>query len=275
MPSSARASSEGNANLPNAVMAGARAVLLAYRTLAILELGESLTSKERSDVTVLLSLLYGIGSALLMHDHPPSDVAPPEIRERFQSFGNDPTILKTEAYWMLLNAVHLLPHVPSRAGHCLIMVGRLLNKLSGTTFGADSSYPSVHRYRPMGDYDRLVYLTLYALASSILPGVGPHPAVPAAAHWSQLIDLWKLQLVRQNGIRETRPTEWAKLDAVATEYPAATGLELCKILNTRDVVVHPSVHRFTMALIKALGALQLQAPAQTNFQFFPELPPAR
>jgi len=278
VPPSARAFFEGNANTPNAAMAGARAVFPAYRALAILESlepGEVLTPKEQVDFNILASILYGISSALLMHDQPPSEYAPPEIKERVESLGSDPAVLTMEAQWTLLNAVHLLPQEPSRAAHCLLTFTRLLNKMGAVTLAADFSYPSIYRYRPLNGYDRLIYLTLHALASNILPGVGSQAAVPSAAHWSQLTELWKRQLKRQTGTKDTNQTEWVKLDAVATEHPEATGVEVCKVLITTTVQAPRSVHKFTLALIKALGALQLRAPIQTDFEFFPELPAAR
>ncbi|GGJ86872.1 hypothetical protein [Deinococcus aquiradiocola] len=279
MSSSARLPNEGNPTNPNAVMAGARAVLSAYRALNLLEgldPGESLLASQAEDCLKLSRLIVGIGTTLLTQDHHPLSELPLEVRQRLQLVGNNPSTLTREMEWLLLNAVHLLPQAPHRAAPSLIACGSLLEQLVISRYSHELPAPVVYRFRPMNEFDHLIYNTLYALASNILPGITPQPSVPGALHWQMLIENWNLYLIRQNGTSSpptgtntTKEAEWTKMTVIAQEYPAASAMELCKILNVTPVLMATSIYKFTQALLKTLNTLQLHAPRQTDFEFFP------
>ncbi|MGY2897069.1 hypothetical protein [Deinococcus sp. UYEF24] len=174
---------------PSTVMMGANALLRTYRVISVIEHAHEQGTPldpHLPSIRKLAASLRLIGCTLLRSTPDAPAQAIQNAQDELERIGPEPRTLISECLWALLNAVHLLPTLPSAGGDLLVFLGFAVDRLSGFEAEQQVPAPGLFRFQPLAPTDRLLYQTLYAAACSLLPSSTAHSAAPGPQTWTEL-----------------------------------------------------------------------------------------
>lgn len=260
---------------------GANALLKTYRMISVLEHAhEHGTALEPhlQDIRILASSLRLIGCTLLYSIQDAPAQAIQNAQDELKRIGPEPRTLISESLWAALNAVHLLPTLPSASGDLLVFLGFAVDQLSGSEAERQVPPPGRFRFQPLAPTDRLLFQTLYASACCLLPPLTEHSAAPGSQTWTELRLLWQNTKTTLLGSVAVQPTlaHHRQVQAIRNHLssrttPALATVELCRHLNDADWKKDPLVRFWSDAVIQSIDVLRAQAPQATTFNFYPPM----